>query len=184
MNIAFVVYNNMTMLDFVGVYDPLIRIKTMGFNSDFNWDICGFDKIITDNTGLEINPNKVAQSLDEYDMLVIPGGFGSRQLTRDEKFINWIKTSQKCKIKASVCTGSLILGAAGFLKEKCATTHPNAFKELEKYCLKVLNKRIVDEGNVITARGVTSSIDLGLYLCEKIMGSSIKEKIRLQMDYI
>ncbi len=82
-----------------------------------------------------------------------------------------------------MCTGALLLGAAGFLKGKTATTHPNAFRDLQKYCLSVVNQRVVDEGEVITARGVTSSIDLGLYLCEKLAGREAKEKIRKQMDY-
>ncbi|MFD0131711.1 DJ-1/PfpI family protein, partial [Bacillus subtilis] len=81
-----------------------------------------------------------------------------------------------------VCTGSLLFGSAGFLNGKTATTHPNAFEDLMKYC-KVVDKRIVDEGSVITARGVSSSIDLGLYLYEKLAGYEAKEKIRIQMDY-
>lgn len=76
------------------------------------------------------------------------------------------------------------MGKAGFLKNINATTHPSSFEVLSKYCKKVLNERIVDEGEIITARGVTSSIDLGLYLCEKISGKEVKEKIRKQIDYI
>lgn len=76
------------------------------------------------------------------------------------------------------------MGKAGFLRNINATTHPFSFQLLSKYCKRVLNERIVDEGEIITARGVTSSIDLGLYLCEKISGKEIKEKIKNQMDYI
>ncbi|MBW4634157.1 MAG: DJ-1/PfpI family protein [Iphinoe sp. HA4291-MV1] len=97
--------------------------------------------------------------------------------------MEWLKTSQSCHLKVSVCTGSLLLGKAGFLTGKKATTHPNHFQELEKFCDEVVKQRIVDEGDVITAGGVTSSIDLGLYLCEKFAGSEVKEKIRRQMDY-
>ena len=86
-------------------------------------------------------------------------------------------------MKASICTGSLLLGAAGFLKGKKATTHPEAFGELRKYCSSVVDERIVDEGDVITAGGVSSSIDLGLYLCEKLAGRAVKEQIRRQIDY-
>ncbi|WP_347276220.1 DJ-1/PfpI family protein [Coleofasciculus sp. FACHB-542] len=108
---------------------------------------------------------------------------GTRNLVDDPELIAWLKTSASCQFKVSVCTGSLLLGAAGFLEEKTATTHPNAFHDLQKYCKSVLDKRVVDEGDVITARGVTSAIDLGLYLCEKFAGYEIKEKIRKQMDY-
>lgn len=74
-------------------------------------------------------------------------------------------------------------GSAGFLKGKKATTHLTAFDDLRKFCSLVVYERIVDEGDVITARGVTSSIDLGLYLCEKLAGPKVKEQIRQQMDY-
>lgn len=67
----------------------------------------------------------------------------------------------------SVCTGSLILGAAGSLKDKKATSHFNEYDTLEKYCKQVVKKRIVEDGNIITAGAVSSSIDLGLYVCEK-----------------
>jgi cyclohexyl-isocyanide hydratase len=83
----------------------------------------------------------------------------------------------------SVCGGSLVLGAAGYLKEKNATTHPALMQYLSNFTEKVCENRIVDDGNVITARGVTSSIDLGLYICEKIAGLDVREKIQKQMDY-
>jgi cyclohexyl-isocyanide hydratase len=77
-----------------------------------------------------------------------------------------------------------LLGAAGFLHGKSATTHPNAFRLLGEFCAQVVvDQRIVDQGDVITARGVTASIDLGLYLCEKLTDFETREKIRLQMDY-
>lgn len=184
MNIAFITFNGMTLLDLIGVYDPLTRVKTMGFQSDIEWDTCGFTETIRDTAGIEIKPDKVKKSLSEYDMIVIPGGFGTRNLIDDRNFMDWIKTGKNCNLITSVCTGSLILGAAGFLKDKRATTHPSAFKELKKYCFEVVDERVIDEGNIITAGGITSSIDLGLYLCEKISSYEVKEKIRIQMDYM
>ncbi len=183
MKIAFIIYNEMTALDFIGVYDPLTRLKGMGFLKNLKWDICSYTRKIKDNTGLVFIPTKVNKSLKNYDMVIVPGGFGSRKLARDKGFIRWLKTAEDCKFIVSVCTGSLLLGEAGFLKGKKATTHPGAFKELKRFCSKVVNKRIVDEGDVITARGVISSIDLGLYLCEKLAGKKTREKIRKQMDH-
>ncbi len=116
-------------------------------------------------------------------MVIVPGGYGSRTLVNDNAFITWLRTSEACRLKASVCTGSVLLGAAGFLKGKRATTHPSAFDELRPFCEEVVDKRVVDEGDVITARGVTSSIDLGLYLCEKFAGREVRERIAKQMDY-
>lgn len=182
MKVAFVIFEDLTALDFIGVYDAVTRLKTMNFIPDLEWDICSFTNEIKDGTGLIFNPTKVRKSLDEYQIVIVPGGFGTRKLVNDTQFIEWIKTAKNCSLKASVCTGSLLFGSAGFLEGKKATTHPNAYKDLKKYC-NVLNDRIVDEGDVITARGVSSSIDLGLYLCEKLAGKEAKEKIRKQMDY-
>ena len=87
------------------------------------------------------------------------------------------------KLKTSVCTGALLLGSAGFLTGKHATTHPNAFDELNPYCASVVDQRVVDEEEVVTARGVTSSIDLGLHLVERLAGSEARVGIAKQMDY-
>lgn len=183
MKIAFLIFNDMTSLDFIGVYDPVIRLKTMGFRDDVQWDICAFTEKVTDDSGLVFTPTKIREALDVYDLLIVPGGMGTRQLTHDPEFIHWLQSAQKIPLKASVCTGSLLLGAAGFLRGKKATTHPNAFPLLKEYCQEVLNQRIVLEEGVLTARGVTSGIELGLYLCEKFAGHDVKEKIRIQMDY-
>ncbi len=86
-------------------------------------------------------------------------------------------------LKASVCTGALLLGAAGFLKGKRATTHPNNFDELAPYCAEVVDERVVDEGDIVTARGVTSAIDLGLYLVERLASAAARARIAKQMDY-
>jgi transcriptional regulator GlxA family with amidase domain len=183
MKIAFIIYNGMTALDFIGIYDPVTRLKTMGFVNNLQWEICSHSKDVKDVTGLSFTPTKVGESLQSYDMVILPGGFSTRELVKNEAFIDWLRTAKDCKFKISVCTGSLLLGAAGFLKGKKATTHPEVFQELRKFCSVVTDQRIVDEGDIITARGVTSSIDLGLYLCEKIAGREVKEKIRQQMDY-
>ena len=87
------------------------------------------------------------------------------------------------KLKTSVCTGALLLGSAGFLAGKRATTHPNAFDELKPYCDAVVDQRVVDEGGVVTARGVTSSIDLGLHLVQRLAGSEARVGIAKQVDY-
>lgn len=82
----------------------------------------------------------------------------------------------------SVCSGALLLGAVGFLHRKRATTYQNSFDDLRPYCA-VVDERIVDVGDAITARGKTSSIDLSLYLVEKLAGAEVKERIRWQMDH-
>jgi transcriptional regulator GlxA family with amidase domain len=183
MKIAFIIFEGMTALDFIGVYDPIVRLKAMGFVPDLQWDVCAPGEDVHDSHGLRFVPTKVGASLEDYDMVIVPGGTASRELVDDSGFIKWLKTAEHSAIKASVCTGALLLGAAGFLKGKRATTHPKAFQDLRGYCSSVEDQRIVDQGGVITAGGVTSSIDLGLYLCEKLAGRQAREKIRQQMVY-
>jgi cyclohexyl-isocyanide hydratase len=81
-------------------------------------------------------------------------------------------------LKVSVCTGALLLGAAGFLQGRRATTHPSVYKELEPYCGMVVRERVVDEGDVITAGGVSASIDLGLHLVERLAAPMRAEALR------
>jgi cyclohexyl-isocyanide hydratase len=185
MNVAFIIYNNMTALDFVGVYDPITRLKTMGFMPKLTWEICALSETVSDSTGLNFIPTAVNKPLQSFDLVIVPGGITSLvyQMTSDSEFMGWLQTAAACSLKASVCTGSLLLGAAGFLKGKEATTHPNAFQELREFCPHSVDRRVVDAGDVITSRGVTASIDLGLYLCEKFADFQAKEEIRRMMDY-
>ena len=183
MKTAFIIFNQMTALDLIGVYDPLTRLKSMNFLPEFNWQICAFTEEVYDDKGLRFTPDTVAVSLSEYDMIVVPGGFGTRSLQHDKAFMDWLRSADPVRLKTSVCTGALLLGSAGFLRGIRATTHPNAFDELKPYCAAVVDQRVVDEGEVVTARGVTSSIDLGLHLVERLAGSEAHVGITKQMDY-
>jgi cyclohexyl-isocyanide hydratase len=184
MKTAFVIFDQMTALDLIGVYDSLTRLKSMNFVPEFQWQICAFTNEVSDDRGLRFVPDRVAESLGPYDMIVVPGGFGTRALQHDRGFIQWLRSAAPVKLKTSVCTGALLLGTAGFLAGKCATTHPTAFEELKPYCATVVvDRRIVDEGEVVTARGVTASIDLGLHLVERIAGRKARARIAKQMDY-
>ena len=102
---------------------------------------------------------------------------------KDAAFLDWLRTASEVPLKASVCTGSLLLGAAGFLVGKRATTHPSAVAELAPFCAEVVEDRIVDEGNTVTAGGVTAAIDLGLHLVERLAGTEARSRAARQMDY-
>jgi transcriptional regulator GlxA family with amidase domain len=184
MKIAFIIYDDMTTLDFIGAYDPITRLKTMGFITDLAYDVCSNKKKIISTEGLEITADKILNDLGEYNFIVVPGGEGVKNVVQDNDFIEWIKTAKNKPSITSVCGGSIILGMTGLLNDKNATTHPLLMKNLKKFTSNVTDKRIVEDGNIITARGVTSSIDLGLFLCEKIAGKDIREKIQKQMDYL
>ena len=176
MKAAFVVFDRMTSLDFVGFYDPVSRLKSMRIMDDFG-------RQVVDDRGLRLEADAVGEPLGSYDMLFVPGGFGTRHLQHDAGFLDWLKTARAVPLKVSVCTGALLLGAAGFLQGRRATTHPSAYEELEPYCSEVVRERVVDEGDVITARGVSSAIDMGLHLVQRLAGAEARDRVAAQMDY-
>ena len=183
MKVAFVVFDGMTMLDFVGIYDCITRLKSMGFIPTLSWEICALSEGVSDDHGLRIASTWTAGSLEGFDILVVPGGLGTRKLQHDGDFTEWLQSGESASLKVSVCTGALLMGAAGFLTGRRATTHPNAYVELEPYCREVVRERVVEDGNIITARGVTSSIDAGLYVVSRLEGEEVRVKIARQMDY-
>ncbi len=183
MKIAFILFDGVTLLDFIGVYDPISRLKAGDYVKGLAWDLCGLTEVVTDDYGLEIKITKVAPNLADYDMLIVPGGFGTRKLLTDEVFLNWLKTGKEVAYKASVCTGSLLLGASGMLVDKKATTHFKMYDKLSEYCKEVVEARIVEDGDIISAGAVSSSLDLGLYICEKLTNAEVAALIKTSMDY-
>ncbi len=183
MKAAFVIFDRMTSLDFIGLYDPVTRLKSMKIMDDFEWRLCAISNRVVDDRGLRIEVDIVAQPLGSFDLLFVPGGFGTRTLQHDPEFINWLKTAHSASLKVSVCTGALLLGAAGFLYGRLATTHPNAYTELQAYCRSVVHDRVVDEGDIVTAGGVLSAIDAGLHIVQKLAGAEARSRIAAQMDY-
>lgn len=183
MKVGFVIFDRMTALDFIGVYDPLTRLKAVRAVPDLEWDLCAATDRVTDDRGLRFTPTAVGRPLGGYDVIVVPGGVGTRSLIADGAFLSWLKTASPCPLKVSVCTGALLLGAAGFLAGKRATTHPAAFLELRRFCASVSEERLVDEGDIITGGGVTAALDVGLYLVERIAGPDVRARIARQIDY-
>lgn len=183
MHAAFVLFDRLTALDFVGAYDPLTRLRSMGFVPDFTWDLCARQANVVDDRGLILTAGKVGEPLSGYDLLVVPGGYGTRDLQTHAGFLAWLRTADAVPLKAAVCTGSLLLGAAGFLAGKPATTHPAAFADLGQYAQVDTTRRVVDAGNVVTARGVSAGIDLGLHLVQRLAGVAVAKKVATQMDY-
>lgn len=181
MKIAFILYDGITMLDFIGIYDPLTRLHK--FIDDLELTTHAFSHTIQDSFGLKVQVDHEQADLSSYDVIVVPGGFGTRALMEHDAFIEWIKTANAVPMKTSICTGSLILGAAGMLEGRRATTHFEEYDALKDYCKEVRKDRIVEDRDVITAGAVASSLDLGLYLCEKWVGIEKTNWIRGRMDY-
>jgi len=183
MKIAFVLYDGVTTLDFAGAYDPITRLKTMGFVTGMEYETCARSEKIRSFEGVEIVPDRVGCDLSAYDYVIVPGGNGIKDLMHDREFLGGLAVKNGTTVTAAVCGGALLIGAAGMLRDRKATTHPELQEVLKHFAREVTADRIVEDGNIITAGGVTSAIDMGLYLCEKIAGPVVREKIQKQIDY-
>lgn len=183
MRMAFILFDGMTTLDFAGFYEAVTWMGILGIRENVSWDFCAAGEQVTDDRGLTIRVGRVRPDLSEYDLVFVPGGMPTRQLRHDEDFLSWIRTARDAQYKASVCTGALILGAAGFLQGRRATTNPSAYELLEPYCSEVVRERFVRDGDVFTGGGVSASIDLGLFFVESIASGEAARRIQAKMDY-
>lgn len=182
--VAFVAFEGMTLLDLVGVYDPVSRLRTMGVDAEVVTDIVGAsDARVWCADGATLTVDAVRPELDGYDLVVVPGGLGARTLARDEAVLAWLKGRPSTRAWASVCTGSLVLAATGLLRGRRATTHHTAFEQLAAYeDVTVVCERVVRDGAVFTAGGVTSGLDLGLQLVSWLAGDDARQRIAAQME--
>src|SRR5438094_9890702 len=109
MKAAFVVFDRMTSLDFIGFYDPVTRLKSMKIIDDFEWRICATTQHVVDDRGLSIEADAIAESLGSYDMLFVPGVFGTRSLQHNRSFFDLLRTSCSSQPNVVVCTSALRL---------------------------------------------------------------------------
>jgi cyclohexyl-isocyanide hydratase len=178
MKVAYFVFPRVTTLDFVGVYDALRRVE--GVTSSF----VGTADRVVDEGGLEI----VAEpwpDLRAFDLLVVPGGLGTGALEDDPQTVEYLRGWGETRPLASVCTGAILIGAAGHLKGLKATTHFAAYERLAPYCAEVVRDvRVVDAGRVVTGGAVSSSLDVGLALVQKLFGDEERARVARAMNVV
>ncbi|MBK8257119.1 MAG: DUF952 domain-containing protein [Polyangiaceae bacterium] len=180
---VFVAFENMTLLDLVGALDPVGRIASMGFDPSAKVEVVGAtDHCVWSCEGATLTVDRVRPDLTEADVVIVPGGLGTRTLVKDEEVVSWLGSFPHNRLIASVCTGSMLLGAAGRLKGKRATTHHSAMSELANYGAVAVNERVVDEGQLVTAGGVSCALDLGMHIVRRFEGQATAEKIAAQMQ--
>ncbi len=182
---AFVAYDGMTLLDLVGVHDPLSRIASMGFDPSASFEIVGATgPRVWAAGGAELTVEKVRPPLDAFDVVIVPGGPGARALARDRAVVDWLGAFPSNRLMASVCTGALLLGAAGRLMQKRATTHHTSMGLLETYGAVATKGRVIDEGQTVTAGGVTCALDLGVLLLRRYVDDEAVRTIVDQMELL
>ena len=154
------VFPQVEELDFVGVYEILAKTNVMKnegklpIETSLLVDILASEELITCANGLMIKPHFITDIFEGYDLLIIPGGRGVNKLIENKQLLKNIENFAKNHIICSVCTGSLVLGAAGLLKGKKAATHHESRDALREYC-DVTNLRVYRDGNIIWADYMT-----------------------------
>ncbi|MGE3528062.1 MAG: DJ-1/PfpI family protein [Methyloceanibacter sp.] len=142
------------------------------------------DAPVRDMGGLVLTPDATLSAAPKLDVLHIPGGFGQEALMDDEETLAWIRRqAADATCVFSVCTGALLCGAAGLLKGRRATTHWSAFHLLPYFGANPVNERVVTDGNLVSAAGVTAGIDGALRVAALLRGDEAAETIQLAMHY-
>lgn len=184
-NIGILVFDKVEELDFVGPYEVFSfvnEIKTDGVNV---WLIGVDEQTIRGFNGLRFFTDYTIDSCPHLDVLVIPGGQGRRTAMKNTKILDFIKNRySELKYLSSVCTGSLIIAAAGLLKNKHATTYHTAFDELSEMGVMTEKSKVVQDGKIITGAGVSSGIDVGLYLLSKLFDEETAQQVADKIEYI
>jgi putative intracellular protease/amidase len=180
MQIAIPLYDKFTALDAIGPYEVLSRLP------EAELTFVGFEEgpVRTDNERLAMHVDAVLEDIPEPEILCVPGGWGTRAYLDDERLLGWIRHAHEhSEWTTSVCTGSLLLGAAGVLDGLEATTHWLELETLREYGAIPTERRVVEQGKVVTAAGVSSGIDMALTLAAKVAGDDFAKTIQLLIEY-
>jgi len=180
MKIVVFTYPDMTALDAIGPYEILSRLP--GADLKFVGERAG--SIKTDTGFLTLMAETGISEVQSADILLVPGGPGDRQVRENANILEWIKKiHETTRWTVSVCTGSLILGAAGLLDGLRATTHWTRLDALREFGAEPVEERVVEQGKIITAAGVSAGIDMALYLTSVIAGKEFAQAIQLGIEY-
>ena len=181
MKIAIPIFDQLTALDAVGPYEVLSRLP--GAAVSFIAAEPGPKR--TETEMLALTADLALDELTDPDVIVFPGGFGTRALMTDEPTLSWVRRAHATATwTTSVCTGSLVLAAAGVLKGREATTHWMLLDQLRELGAIPVSRRVVEAGeNIITAAGVSAGIDMALTLAARIAGEDVAQAIQLGIEY-
>ena len=179
LQIGFLLFPQVQQLDLTGPYDVLASLPNVQVHLIWK-DLVP----ITASTGLLLKPTTTFDDCPDLDVICIPGGAGVGPLMEDEQTLGFIKRqAAQARYVTSVCTGSLVLGAAGLLKGKRATTHWAYHELLPKLGAIAVQDRVVRDGNLFTGGGITAGIDFALVLAAELVGAEAAQLIQLQLEY-
>lgn len=190
-SVGIFIFNDVDVLDFTGPFEVFfITRKQEGGEKQYLYSVCLIgltDGTITTRGGMEVRPHFSINSHPQLDRLIIPGGYGTRQLMHDESLINWLGSFNPRSTRlASVCTGSLLLASAGHLDGKSATTHWTVLDMMEETFPKVKvdrNRHVIIDEEVFTSAGISAGIDLALQMVRLDFGDLQANWTARHMEY-
>ena len=173
------IFPRLTQLDLTGPYEVLARTPNTIVDL-----VARTREPVTSDRGLTIMPTTTYAECPPLDVLMVPGGPGQQDLMDDEEALSFLRRQAAgAQYVTSVCTGSLVLGAAGLLKGRRATCHWNALAHLKLLGAIPVSERVVVDGNVVTGAGVTSGIEFALRLAAILEGEQTARELQLQIEY-
>lgn len=180
MKTSILIFDGLTALDAVGPYEVLRSVP--GWEVEFVAKSPG--EVRTDCGSLGLSADRALADATGPDVVLVPGGAGNRPLLEDEEVLSWLReVDAGTTWTTSVCTGSLVLGAASLLRGKRATGHWLYLEPLRGYGADPVVGRFVEDGKVITAAGVSAGIDMALHLVGREAGPEVAESIQLMIEY-
>jgi transcriptional regulator GlxA family with amidase domain len=180
MDIAILLYDRLTALDAIGPYEVLSRLP----GAQLSFVAANTDNVTTDNGMLTLVPARTLAEAKEPDIVLVPGGPGEVAQRAGTQALEWLRDADRTSTwTTSVCTGSLILAAAGLLDGRRATTHWLAMDELARLGATATSERVVFDGKYATAAGVSAGIDMALALAAEIAGEQVAQAIQLGIEY-
>lgn len=188
LNTAILIFDDVEVLDFAGPFEVFSVTNELNDYSLLNvYTVAREKKPVKARNGLSVNPDYSINDAPCPDILIIPGGSGTRPILQQHDLLAWIRQSAGNADKVlSVCTGALLLAKIGLLDGLKATTHASAFELLGELAPRteiVRNVRFVDNGNVITAAGISAGIDMSLYVIELLYGKESAQQTATYMEY-
>ncbi|WP_339532891.1 DJ-1/PfpI family protein [Pseudomonas mucidolens] len=179
LHIGFVLFPGIQQLDLTGPYDVLASLPEVKLHLIWK-DLAA----ITSSTGLILSPTITYDECPALDVICVPGGSGVGALMEDERTLDFLTTqSQTARYVTSVCTGALVLGAAGLLRGRRATTHWAYHDMLSTLGAIPVQERVVRDGNLFTGGGITAGIDFALTLAAELYGEATAQLVQLQLEY-
>ena len=174
-----VIFAGLTQLDLTGPYEVFVRLPGMKVIL-----IAETADVVKSDHGLLLTPNATFADAPQVDILFVPGGNGVFAAMQNQKLLHFLQQqSGDAKYVTSVCTGALVLAAAGLLDGYKATTHWLSLNLLKLFKVEVLEERVVKDRNRITGGGVTAGIDFGLHLAAAMYGEDVAKEVQLMMEY-